>query len=101
MADEKKIVPTWGYSAEGSRIFSLEEGESLPEGWVDSPAKVEAAKAAPTPVDGLPKEWRDAHHSTRIKLAKQLVPDLAENITSAKEADEALEAYELAHPANG
>jgi len=32
-------IPTWGYHPkEPARIFHLSEGESLPEGWADTPA---------------------------------------------------------------
>lgn len=45
MADElKKTVPTWGYAADGAKLFQLEEGEELPAGFVDSPAKLKKAK---------------------------------------------------------
>jgi hypothetical protein len=33
-----KIIPTWGYRSDGSaKIFDLEEGEILPDGWSDRP----------------------------------------------------------------
>jgi hypothetical protein len=33
-----KIIPTWGYKSDGSaKIFDLEEGEDLPDGWSDRP----------------------------------------------------------------
>ncbi|MEM7313534.1 MAG: hypothetical protein AAF497_10325 [Planctomycetota bacterium] len=36
--DAPKVVPTWGYHADGrSQIFQLEEGEDLPNGWSDAP----------------------------------------------------------------
>lgn len=50
--------PTYGYSPSGeARVFELDEGEGLPDGWFDSPAaataladtdraKAEAAEAA-------------------------------------------------------
>lgn len=108
-----KTVPTWGYKAGEAKIFNLQEGEDLPAGWVDSPAKVGAVKAAPVPEpepeavieaepdpeaapEGLvPAGWRDLHHSTRIKLAKTLAGDAADLITNAKEADELIEKHEV------
>lgn len=47
MADPKKVVPTYGYDAETGepQLFELKEGEKLPEGFVDNPAKSKAAKA--------------------------------------------------------
>lgn len=44
MTKEKTIAPTWGYrkGKEGEllkQVFNLEEGKSLPDGWVDTPAK--------------------------------------------------------------
>lgn len=36
----------WGYSLTDSKIFTLYEGESMPDGYFDSPAKV---KAKPNP----------------------------------------------------
>ena len=47
MSEEKKTIPTWLYDAttgEGA-IFELAEGEKIPAGFVDSPAKSKAAKA--------------------------------------------------------
>jgi hypothetical protein len=35
-----QTVPTWGYRSGEQRIFELQEGQSLPEGWYDSPAKI-------------------------------------------------------------
>ena len=38
-------VPTYGYHlSEKPRVFNLKAGESLPEGWHDSPARVTAPK---------------------------------------------------------
>lgn len=38
--------PTWGYHAsEPAKIFDLEDGADLPEGWFDSPARVGAVPA--------------------------------------------------------
>lgn len=101
-----KTIPTWGYKADEARIFDLGEGESLPSGWVDSPAKVGAVKAAPADpepepeavVDAAPEpeaesgtDWRTLHWKQRFKLAKDLTgnPDIA----SLEEADAALEAH--------
>jgi hypothetical protein len=57
-------IPTWGYSADGAKLFNLAEGENLPPGWHDSPAKV-PAKRHPFDHDGdgklggsLPKSQR-------------------------------------------
>lgn len=44
----------------------------------------------PDQVD-IPDDWQDLHHFTRMKLAKQLAPDLAEAINSADEADEVIQ----------
>jgi hypothetical protein len=34
----EKIIPTWGYKSDGTaKIFDLEEGENLPEGWANRP----------------------------------------------------------------
>ena len=39
------MTPTWGYSAtEPAQIFHLAKGESLPEGWYDSPAAIPMAE---------------------------------------------------------
>lgn len=38
-------TPTWGYSKSEARIFDLKEGESLPKGYYDSPAKVPGSDA--------------------------------------------------------
>jgi hypothetical protein len=38
MEQNPKIIPTWGYKPDGTaKIFDLEEGETLPEGWSDRP----------------------------------------------------------------
>lgn len=40
------VVPTFGYNSAGeARIFNLKKGEGLPDGWLDSPAKVDAPEA--------------------------------------------------------
>lgn len=41
-----------------------------------------------------PEHWSKLHHSTRIRMAKEIAPDLAELITNAKEADEILAKHE-------
>lgn len=38
------IRKTWGYSKTDSKIFDLAEGEELPDGYYDSPAKIPTAK---------------------------------------------------------
>ena len=49
---EKPIVPTWGYSRNGATLFEdFREGDELPPGYYDSPAKV--------PTVGRPKKVRD------------------------------------------
>jgi hypothetical protein len=40
------------------------------------------------------KHWSELHHSTRIRMAKEVAPDIAELITNAKEADEILAKHE-------
>lgn len=98
----EKLRPTWGYKAGEAQIFQLREGEDLPAGWADSPAKVGAAEVAPADPESaaeamegsVPPEWRTLHHSTRIKLAKSLAGELGELITNAKEADEFIEKHE-------
>lgn len=100
-------VPTWGYKAGEARIFDLEAGESLPSGWVDSPAKVGAEKSAPAevpdePIEAepapeavsegpVPANWRDLHWKQRVKLAKDLTGNA--EIASTEDADAAIEAY--------
>ena len=42
---EDRIIRRWGYHAkQEAKIFELKEGESLPSGWFDSPARVEVVK---------------------------------------------------------
>jgi hypothetical protein len=154
---DKKTFRKWGYHpTEDDRIFDVEVGGSLPEGWAERPvprvavdtppgeyveisslvdtppgeyvtiaAKEQRVAAAElrakeleqenaslkeeisslkeqlaqkedaAPADtGLQADWRSQHHSTRIRLAKEFAPDVAELITNAKEADEVLENYE-------
>jgi hypothetical protein len=43
---QAETIPTWGYSAtEPAQIFHLPKGESLPEGWHDSPASIPVVEA--------------------------------------------------------
>ena len=90
-----KTVPTWGYKAGDAQIFDLKEGESLPDGWVDSPANVGAVEAAPAePLEETPAEetdWRKLHWKQRVKMAKDLTGNM--EITSPEEADAAIEAH--------
>jgi len=79
----EKIIPTWGYKSDGTaKIFDLEEGENLPDGWSDRmelwnhpntaalyPTPIEQAAtdvAVPEPeaADELPKKrrGRPPHH---------------------------------------
>jgi hypothetical protein len=91
-----KVIPTWGYRAGEAEIFQLAEGESLPAGWEDSPAKVGAAKAAPDPVKPEDvTDWRAMHWKQRVKLAKELTGN--SEITAPDEADKALEAHYGVH----
>lgn len=140
---DKKTFRKWGYHpTEDDRIFDVEVGGSLPEGWAERPVPKVAVDTPPgeyvtiaakeqrvaaaelrakeleqenaslkeeisslkeqlaqkedaAPADtGLQADWRSQHHSTRIRLAKEFAPDVAELITNAKEADEVLENYE-------
>ena len=95
-------IPTWGYKAGDARIFDLKEGESLPDGWADSPAAVGAVKAAPAetapevPAEPEPEpetvtDWRAMHWKQRVKLAKELTGNA--DIATVEEADAALEAH--------
>lgn len=45
MTKEIKLMPTYGFDAETGepRLFELKEGEDLPDGYVDNPAKSKAA----------------------------------------------------------
>ena len=91
MAD--RIIRSWGYSAKGAEIFNLKEGESLPDGWVDSPAKVsQVADDAVTIPDGW-AEKSPGSHFKRIGLAKKLSPDLADDIKSDADAIAVIEAH--------
>lgn len=39
ISSEGNTIPTWGYASSGdARIFDLEPGEALPDGWADTPA---------------------------------------------------------------
>jgi hypothetical protein len=43
---QAETIPTWGYSAtDPAQIFHLAKGESLPEGWHDSPASIPVVEA--------------------------------------------------------
>lgn len=39
ISSEGNTIPTWGYASGGdAKIFDLEPGEALPDGWADTPA---------------------------------------------------------------
>lgn len=42
---EKTIVPTWGYSKSGDKVFELAPGEKLPEGYFAHPAMIRGSEA--------------------------------------------------------
>lgn len=46
-----ETIPRWGYrlvdGGVDAKLFELAKGESIPKGWVDSPAKCVAPKAKP------------------------------------------------------
>jgi hypothetical protein len=81
------------YIAADLRAKALEiENASLKEELSALKDQVVAAEMAePEPE---PEHWSTLHHSTRIRMAKELAPDLAELITNAKEADEILAKHE-------
>ena len=47
----------------------------------------------PEATTDIPFDWREQHHFTRIKIAKKLFPDMAEDVTSAAIADEMIAGY--------
>lgn len=58
----------------------------------DDPDLVIPQRGAPEPVvSEVPANWRELHHSTRIRLAKSLDADLADTITTAADADQLIE----------
>ena len=68
---------------------------------VSDTAKPEEVKPAepvrapePEVTGGIPANWRELHHSSRIKLAKSLDPDLADTINSAADAEQVIEWHE-------
>ena len=62
---EKRIIRRWGYHAsKPAKIFELEEGASLPSGWFDSPARVEAAKPKNKPKAKVEKAKPDPEEVT-------------------------------------
>lgn len=62
---------------------------------VPKPAEVVVEKAPETgPPGSIPANWREMHHSSRIKLAKALDADLAETIKTAADADQVIEWHE-------
>lgn len=99
------MVKRWGYHPEEeARIFDLGEGETLPLGWVRSPAELgkvtypgpdegpKPVKLAEAPkTEEKPADWRSMHWKQRAKLARELTgnPD----ITTPDAADKALEAH--------
>ncbi len=44
--DDHKI-PTWGYKPGESKLFDLNPGEKLPDGWSDSPVSEQGKEEAP------------------------------------------------------
>ena len=52
-------IPTFGYKGLEAKLFELEPGEGLPDGWIDHPTQPETvavaeASAAPEPPPDMP-----------------------------------------------
>lgn len=87
------VIRTWGYSASGAKVFELAPGEALPSGWVDNPGKVSAAVSNDQTVT-IPDDWDKIGKGQalrRIRIAKQISPDMAELITDDATAIEVIE----------
>jgi hypothetical protein len=152
MSDDKKTIQKWGYHpTEEARIFTLADGEDLPEGWAARPvpkgepeapealdseedpvvitegkdtgeidalhaeiaglkSELEQANARIAELEAelldveevveddlieIPEDWAETgpgKHSSRIKLAKQLNPEMADVIEKDADAIEVIEA---------
>jgi hypothetical protein len=76
--------------ARGSDHFEVSD-VAKPEK-VTPPEPVKAPE--PEVVKGIPANWRELHHSSRIKLAKSLDADLADTIKTVADADQVIEWHE-------
>lgn len=93
---EEKVYRTWGYSASGAEVFTLKEGESLPAGYFDSPAKVSqpVESEAPAVTDAVeeaeelsvPDDWEELQWKQQVALAKRISPDMADEIATKDDA---------------
>tara|TARA_X000001316_G_C922179_1_gene37076 strand:+ start:1176 stop:1571 length:396 start_codon:yes stop_codon:yes gene_type:complete len=83
---------------ENNNHFETRTGKaakSAPEPVKEADPDLEIPHRGETKEEGkIPANWRDLHHSTRIKLAKELDPDLAPSINTVAEADELIEWHE-------
>lgn len=74
----EQVFRTWGFHPmEKAKIFDLKEGESLPEGWFDTPAAFAAADAVSETPDGIPDpipdDWEAMHWKKQVALAEILI----------------------------
>jgi hypothetical protein len=63
------------------------DGETAPR------ALPEPIPPEPEPVPDVPDDWQALHWKQKVKLAKQVAPDLAEAITTVDDAEAILEAH--------
>lgn len=64
ISSEGNTIPTWGYASGGdAKIFDLEPGEALPDGWADTPAAwLDTAHPADGPLDDpAPADFGDEY----------------------------------------
>lgn len=83
------------FVAADTRAKKLEiENASLKEELSALKDQVVAAEMSEPGPEPEPEHWSTLHHSTRIRMAKEIAPDIAELITNAREADEILAKHE-------
>lgn len=95
--------PKWVFAMVDGELKSalIEREEDMPENAYESPEEAKAGgstapeptsepekEVPPTEVE-IPEDWREAHHSTRIKLAKSLPG--GDDVVSADDADALIE----------
>lgn len=100
---EENQFPKWVFAMVDGELKSalIEREEDMPEDAYESPEEARAGgSTAPAPAVALekevppteveiPEDWREAHHSTRIKLAKSLPG--GDDVVSADDADALIE----------
>ena len=96
--DDEKLIAKLSALEGFVRVDAIEAEPSLDPDPNDYPADEEQSpeevfeelKIPRVGAGTIPEDWETLHHSTRIRMAKEMRPDLAEVITTAADADEVI-----------